>query len=193
MASGPERSSKHVDSSSAPGAKASPRDPARVDLRILKALRRIIRAIDLHSRKLATNHKITVPQLVALNVILEGNPLSTSEIARRVHLSPSTVVGILDRLEAKKLILRQRSTKDRRLVLVELTEAGRRHIVDAPSPLQDRLTEALATLPEVEQQEIAAALERVVSLMEVREIDAAPILETGPILPEPNAPPEEGK
>jgi DNA-binding MarR family transcriptional regulator len=159
-----------------------------LDLRILGASRRIIRAIDLHSRKLAADHKITAPQLVALNVIAEGNPLSTSEIARRMHLSPSTVVGILDRLEAKEVILRQRSRKDPRLVLVELTDTGRRLVSDAPSPIQDRLTEPLRALPDEEQQGIAGALEKVVSLMEVREIDAAPILETGPILPESDAP-----
>jgi DNA-binding MarR family transcriptional regulator len=103
-------------------------------------------------------------------------------------LSPSTVVGILDRLETKGLILRQRSTKDRRVVLVELTDAGRRLVSDAPSPLQDRLTEGLGMLPKAEQQEIAAALDKVVSLMEAREIDASPILETGPILQGPDPP-----
>ena len=193
MAQGSERSSERVDHAAGPGAGASPHVPARRDLRILEAFRRIIRAIDLHSRKLATDYRITAPQLVALNVIAEGNPLSTSEIARRMHLSPSTVVGILDRLETKEVIVRQRSTKDRRLVLVELTDAGRQLIADAPSPLQGRLTEALATLPDAEQEVIAAALEKVVSLMEVREIDAAPILETGPILEEPGSSPKQGE
>lgn len=158
-------------------------DP-RLDLRILQSFRRIIRAIDLHSRKLAADHNITAPQLVALNVIASSGPVYTSELAQRIHLSPSTVVGIVDRLEAKHLIRRQRSTADRRRVHVELTDAGRKLVGESPSPLQDRLAQALRTLPASEQQEIASALEKVVSLMEARDLDAAPILETGSLLPE---------
>lgn len=162
-------------------------DPARLDLRVLRAFRRIIRAIDLHSRRLEADHHITGPQLIALNAVSEG-PIATSELARRVHLSPSTIVGILDRLEGKGLVARQRSTQDRRLVYVELTPEGRKLAAHAPSPLQDRLAEALGALPRAEQQAIAAALEKVVGLMEAREIDAAPILDTGP-LPERDAAP----
>jgi DNA-binding MarR family transcriptional regulator len=159
-------------------------DGPRLDLRILQAFRRIIRAIDLYSRKLAADHNITAPQLVALNAIVSSGPLYTSELAQRIHLSPSTVVGIVDRLEAKDLIRRQRSTADRRRVHVESTAAGRKLVEASPSPLQDRLAQALRTLPDQEQQEIAAALEKVVSLMEARELDAAPILETGSLLPD---------
>lgn len=158
----------------------------RVDLRVLQAFRRIIRAIDLHSRKLAADHNITTPQLVALNVIASQVPLFTSELARHMHLSPSTVVGIIDRLESKDLIRRQRSRSDRRRVHLELTEAGRALVGAAPSPLQDRLVAALRTLPDAEQKEIALVLEKIVALMEARELDAAPILDTGALLDEPD-------
>ena len=72
----------------------------RYDLRVLQALRRIIRAVDLHSRKLLAQHRITGPQLVCLLAVEENQPVTGSAIARHVHLSPSTVIGILDRLEA---------------------------------------------------------------------------------------------
>lgn len=169
------------------GAAAAADAEGRLDLRVLRAFRRIIRAIDLHSRRLEADHHITGPQLITLNAAAEG-PVATSELARRVHLSPSTIVGILDRLEGKGLVARQRSTQDRRLVYVELTPDGRKLAAHAPSPLQDRLAEALGALPRTEQQAIAAALEKVVALMEAREIDAAPILDTGP-LPERDAAP----
>jgi len=159
-------------------------DADRRDLRILQAFRRIIRAIDLHSRKLEADHHITTPQLVALTIIGASDGMFPSELAQRMHLSPSTVVGILDRLERKKYINRLRSTEDRRRVHVALTERGRQVIAQAPSPLQDRLADALARLPRREQEEIATALEKVVALMEARDLDAAPILQTGPILPE---------
>ena len=153
----------------------------RYDLRVLQALRRIIRAVDLHSRKLSAQHRITGPQLVSLLSVEEHEPVTPSTIARDVHLSPSTVIGILDRLEAKGLVRRQRDLRDRRLVRVSLTDQGKELAGNAPSPLQDRLAEAMGELPEAEQATIAESLDRIVEMMEAGHIDAAPILETGPI------------
>jgi DNA-binding MarR family transcriptional regulator len=155
----------------------------RLDLRILRSLRRIIRAVDLHSRQLAIQHNVTGPQLICLLQVVQDGSVTVTSLARAVHLSPSTVIGILDRLEAKELITRQRDALDRRKVLVAVTDEGLAITNCAPSPLQDTLAEALHILPEMEQETIAAALQRVVDLMEARHLDAAPMLETGPIQP----------
>lgn len=152
-----------------------------LDLRILRALRRIIQAVDIHSRKLATQHNITTPQLVTLLWIVESGPATVSDIAKHIHLSNSTVVGILDRLEAKGLIGRERSTEDRRLVYAGATSAGEALARTAPSPLQDVFADALRKLPELEQTTIALSLERIVELMEARDIDAAPLLDSGEV------------
>lgn len=151
----------------------------RHDLGIFRSLRRIIRAVDLHSRRLAAQHKITGPQLVCLLAVGEHEPATPSAVARIVHLSPSTVIGVLDRLEAKGLIRRVRDLKDRRLVRLSLTEQGRALVASAPSPLQDTLARAINELPEAEQAEIAGSLVRIVEMMELQHIDAAPILTTG--------------
>lgn len=157
----------------------------RLDLRVLRSLRRIIRAVDLHSRQLASQHQITGPQLVCLLHVIEEGSVTVSGLAKGIHLSPSTVIGILDRLQAKDLVQRERSTQDRRQVLVSATEAGRALVAGAPSPLQDMLADALSVLPAKEQETIAGSLERIVELMEARHLDAAPILETGPLDPSP--------
>jgi DNA-binding MarR family transcriptional regulator len=160
---------------------SEPPGHAQFDLRVLQSLRRIIRAIDLHSRRLVAQHNVTGPQLVCLLSVKEQAPLTPSAIARHVHLSPSTVIGILDRLEGKGLVRRERDRQDRRRVLVSLTEVGEAVVVSAPSPLQGTLARAMERLPEAEQATLAGSLERIVELMEVRDVDAAPILETGPI------------
>ena len=154
------------------------------ELRILQSLRRIIRAVDIHSHKLAHLHKITGPQLGCLTVIKEHGPMASGSVARKMYLSPSTVVGIIDRLEKKGLVLRSRDGKDRRQVFVSITPAGEKLIEDTPSLIQDTLARALLGLPESEQIEIAAALEKLTELMEVRHMDAAPLLETGPLTTE---------
>lgn len=157
--------------------------PMRYDLRVLRSLRGIIRSVDLYSRELAATNQITAPQLVCLLHVVNRGPVTATGIGREVHLSPSTVVGIVDRLEEKGLVSRQRSQEDRRMVRVSATDAGRELARRAPSPLQQTLARALNALPELEQATIALALERVVALMEAPPLDYAPILTTGPINP----------
>lgn len=153
----------------------------RYDIRVLTALRRIIRAIDLHSKKLMSEHGITGPQLICLYCISENEPITATGISKQIHLSSSTLIGILDRLKDRGLIHRERDLNDRRHVNVTLSDKGRQLISSAPSPLQDALASSLFSLPELEQATIALSLERVVDLMEAQKIDASPILETGKI------------
>jgi DNA-binding MarR family transcriptional regulator len=155
------------------------------EVRILRALRRILHAVEIHSRKLTATYRLTTPQLLCLLAIREEGPLTPTAIANRVVLSPSTVVGILDRLEEKGWVRRERGTRDRRLVHVSLTEEGRRLADRAPSPLQGRFAEALRALPEAERTAIARSLERVVDLMEAGHLAVAPILESRPIDEDP--------
>jgi DNA-binding MarR family transcriptional regulator len=161
------------------------------ELRILQSLRRIIRAVEIHSRKLSQKHQITGPQLACLLALQDTGALTTTGLAQKVYLSPSTIVGIVDRLEEKSLVSRQRSQKDRRQVEICITDKGRELAQNAPSPLQDSLAQALKELPELEQVSITLALEKVVDLMEAGRIEAAPVLETGSLAP--SAPPDAGK
>lgn len=166
------------------------------DLRILRALRRITRSIALHSRQLAACSQITAPQLICLRAVIANGPMTATAISREIHVSPSTVVGILDRLEDKGLIRRERGREDRRIVFVSATEAGRALAAAAPSPLQKKLADALNALPELEQATITLSLERIVDLMEAGgppaepepQDAASPILE----VPTGGAPPESG-
>ncbi len=163
-----------------PGPTETPAIPASsYELRVLQSLRRIIRAVEIHSKKLVHSHKITGPQLGCLAAINENGPLTTTKLAKAVYLSPSTIVGIVDRLEEKNLVIRQRDSKDRRQVQVHLTKEGEQLLACAPSALQDTLSDALKGLPELEQVSITLALEKIVELMEAGKIEASPVLETG--------------
>uniref|UniRef100_UPI003341C967 MarR family winged helix-turn-helix transcriptional regulator n=1 Tax=Castellaniella defragrans TaxID=75697 RepID=UPI003341C967 len=157
------------------------------DLRILRALRRITRAVALHSRQLAACSHITGPQLVCLRTVIQHGPMTATAISREVHVSASTVVGILDRLEDKGLIVRERGREDRRIVFVTATEAGRQLARDTPSSLQQKLSESLKALPELEQATITLSLERVVALMESGAGIQQPIDPQSPMLEVPVA------
>lgn len=150
----------------------------RYDLQILRSIRRIIRAVDLYSRRLKSKYQLTAPQLICLAAVSEQGSLTASEVAKQVYLSPSTTVGILDRLEKKEMIRRTRDDNDRRVVNVSITALGKRIIDQNPTLLQDNLAGALKDLPDLEQATIALSLKRVVDLMEAEHLAAAPIIET---------------
>jgi len=149
----------------------------KLDLRVLSAIRRIIRSVGFYSKRLATAHGVTVPQLICLIKITQAGSITIKGLAETVYLSPSTLVGIVDRLEEKGLVTRERSREDRRLVAIRATEGGRRLVSEAPSPLQDKLLQALGQLSDLEQLAIAVSLERVVDLMEIGHVDATPMLQ----------------
>jgi DNA-binding MarR family transcriptional regulator len=133
--------------------------------RIFNATWRIARAIDIGSRKLEAQHQITGTQLLCLTAVVEHEPTTTTGIAKRVHLTPSTVVGVLDRLEAKDLVNRRRGRRDRRVVHVGATDAGRALAAKAAHPLLDALAKALKQLSKQDQEETTVCIERLVDLL----------------------------
>lgn len=133
--------------------------------RILLALRSIMHAWDSHSRRLNAEMHVTAPQMLCLYSLVRGGIETQSELVRQVDLGASTVNGIVDRLEAKGLVRRERSRHDRRRVLLHVTEEGRTAALAASSLMQPDLAGALRELPELEQAAIALSLERIVGLM----------------------------
>lgn len=145
---------------------------------VLRSLRRIVRAIDLHSRQLTSQYGLTTPQLVCLRALAAGET-SPSHLAREVDLSQATVTGIIDRLVKRKLVNRERDGQDRRRVVLTLTGDGEKLVSDAPSPLQDALSRRLSQLSADQQKNIKDTLEQIVEMMGAGEVDASAILASG--------------
>lgn len=146
---------------------------------VLISLRRIIQAIDIHSRQLVRKHGITTPQLIILKQIEGQETITVTQLAKQVSLKQATVTDILNRLERKGLILRVKDTGDRRRVLVKETDAGKKLLEAAPSPLQDTFLEKFENLEDWKQSMILTSLQLLGTLMTEEEISAAPILSTG--------------
>ncbi|MDY0109970.1 MAG: MarR family transcriptional regulator [Candidatus Krumholzibacteria bacterium] len=143
--------------------------------RVLIAIRRLIRAVDIYSRSLVAQHQITGPQLLCLNQLAEAGSLTVTELAAQVQLSASTVVRILDRLEAKNLIRRERSADDRRRVIVSLTPAGRQFSLLTPYSERHPLRRAMQQLAAGERDRLAALLETLVDIIAAPPLSAAPV------------------
>lgn len=148
---------------------------------VLVALRRVIRATDLHSKHLAKTTGLTTPQILLLQTIRNKNEVTIGELASEVSLSQATVTTIIDRLEKRKLVYRERSTEDKRKVHAYLTDAGISILKDAPIPLQEHFTRQFNDLQQWEQTMMIAALQRVAHMMDAQHIDAAPVLDVGSI------------
>lgn len=146
---------------------------------VLSALRRIIRATDLHSKQLARDTGLTTPQVVVLQAVRDLGEVTTGQLSRRVSLSQATVTTILDRLEGRGLVERYRSNADRRIVHSRLTRQGRAILRKAPPLLHERFTEAFQSLSPARQSRLLATLDEVAAMMGATEIDAAPLLDSG--------------
>lgn len=152
-----------------------------IEDQVLVALRRITRAIDLHSRGLMQEIGLTAPQLASLQTIARMQPITVGALAKSIHLSQATMTGILSRLEVRNLVSRSRRGADKRTVVVELTEEGQAVLKNAPSLLQDRFRRELLMLQEWEQTQMLSTLQRIATMMDAEDIDASPVLSTGEV------------
>ena len=132
---------------------------------IVASLRRITRSMDLHSRSLAQSHGLTGPQATVLHSLTAG-AMTAGDLATRINLSQGTVTDILKRLESRNLVARERDADDKRRVIVTLTELGDEVIKKSLPLMQALFDERLRELPEWEQSQLLAALQRIAHMME---------------------------
>lgn len=144
----------------------------RNELRILYALRQIIRRADVDSRRLSADHEITGPQLLALTTVANDSDITAKDISERIHVSPSTVVGVLDRLEQRGLIQRERSEQDRRRVLVNATSQGRKLVRRVRYPMLESIQDVLEEMPQRRRDDLASALEKLVAKLQEKAPEA---------------------
>ncbi len=133
-------------------------------------IRRIFQVLTEYSKKIEHETTLTGPQLWTLRILAEESQLKVSEIAKRMYLHPATMVGLIDRLEAKGLVVRERSSRDRRVVYVKLTPAGRVLVSNAPEVVQELLIKALEKQPDEKIQIISDGLQHIVKILNIADI-----------------------
>lgn len=142
--------------------------------RILGSLRHIIRSIDMENKRICQKYKLTLAQLVCLRLLLNNKEMTSSRLAKQMFVSQATLTGVLDRMESKGLITRERSMTDRRKVFIHLSPQGEELAQEMPLPLQDRFAQSLELLEEHEREQINACLERIVQLMDAPDMEIWP-------------------
>ena len=145
---------------------------------MLVSLRKIMRAVDLHSKDLKRKFGLTGPQLIILQEVASHNQITASELARSVSLSQATVTDIVNRLAREGFLSKERSDTDKRRVMIRPLVKCHKILEKAPPPLQETFTNQFAKLEHWEQLMLLSALNRIVDMMSAVEIEAQPILET---------------
>lgn len=151
---------------------------------ILVALRQIIRAIDIHSRKLSKESGLTGPQLLLMQAIQDMGDITMRNLAQTTNMSQATATTIIDRLEQKQLVRRERSQTDKRKVYAVLTDEGVAKLKTAPRPLQESFINQFQALEAWEQNLLLSSLQRVSAMMNASDLDVAPLLQVGSLIQE---------
>jgi DNA-binding MarR family transcriptional regulator len=103
---------------------ARPR-PGGETLQFMQRLWELVHALAVTSKRMGRTLGVTGPQRLVLRVVGQSPDATASEIAAILGLHPSTLTGVLARLERQRLLQRKPDAADRRRVRFRLTPAGR--------------------------------------------------------------------
>jgi len=140
---------------------------------IMDNIRRVFQVVNEQSKRVERETGLTGPQVWAIKVIAAEGTIRVSDLARKMYLHPTTVVGIVDRLEKRELVHRLRSREDRRVVDVALTDAGRTLVSTSPEVASNKITHGLESLNIPELTVIYQGLDRLTHILDAADIPPA--------------------
>ena len=145
---------------------------------ILIKIRKIVRSINLESKKIQKTHGVSIPQVLCLSYLnkSENYQASQGEIRKFLHLNSSTTSGIINRLDQKGLVARLPKLGDKRVVTIALTSKGEKLLKQIPALLHDQLSEKLQKQDALTLENISSSLELLVNLLEIDELEASPMI-----------------
>jgi len=146
-------------------------DPqAQNALAVLEQFRLIFRSAKKHFQWVQERTGVGGAQLWALAELHRSPGLRVTELARAMAVHQTTASNLIERLVREKMIKRERSKFDQRVVNLRLTKKGSDAVRSAPLPLEGVLPDALKSLPRGDLLELQRRLDRLVKLMKVRDI-----------------------
>ena len=108
-------------------------------------------------------------QLHVLERIYKEKEMKTLDISRQMDISPSTLIGVLDELESKELIKRDRQKDDKRVVLVTATGKGKQKVLQHIKEDEVFLRNLTACMDEKEAVQLAGLIQKVTGSANVLE------------------------
>lgn len=145
---------------------------------VLTSLRRIIRTVNLESKRIEKEYGISIPQLLCLHFLRKQKNYQAShkQLKDQLSLNASTITGIISRLEKKGLVAKLPRFGDRRVSLVILTAKGEDMLNNSPQPMHLKLSRKLEKLSPDELDKLQHAFVLISNFLEADDLDASPIL-----------------
>lgn len=140
---------------------------------IVQDLRIVVRTIQAHSRWVEKQSGVSSVQLWAMWELFASPGQKVSDLSKALSIHQSTASNMLDKLEKKDLIKRDRSGPDQRVVQLFLTEKGSQLLSRAPRPAQGAVQDALKSMSDNELKSLKSGLDALISQMTVSEEGAA--------------------
>ncbi len=113
------------------------------------------------TKEFARRANLTGPQLTVVKILEAFGDLSLSELSERLRAQNSTVTGIVDRMEREELVIRTRSTEDKRVVKLKLTEKGARIAREIAVEPMELFKTALMSLTATEARDLMKILTKI--------------------------------
>jgi len=157
---------------------------------ILIKIRRIVRSINLESKKVQKDYGVSIPQILCLEYLKNAPNYQATQKSVRDHLklNSSTVTGIISRLERKGLLARLPKSGDKRVTTITLTSIGDELLKQTPDLLQQRLAAKLKSISDSESERINKSLDVLIHMLEIEDIEASPLLTAEDSIREGNDP-----
>jgi len=145
---------------------------------ILVNLRKIVRSVNLESKRVEKEFGVSIPQLLCLHYLINQPEYQSTitGIANYLNLNLSTVTGIISRLEAKHFVARLPKAGDRRKTSVILTAQGFELLKKTPELKHQQLNKKLSKLTEKELTDLNRSLQWIVTCFELDNESASPLI-----------------
>jgi DNA-binding MarR family transcriptional regulator len=138
---------------------------------IIFLARKLMQGAEMYTKELNKKYSVTSAQLNCLLALHENGPLPPSQIAKHMMVNSSTVTGVIDRLEQKGLVTRQRNSPDRRIINIQLTPGGEKMAEVAPPPIQQRVVDGLQKLSSKELDQIILSLTKLTRMLDLQALE----------------------
>jgi DNA-binding MarR family transcriptional regulator len=115
-------------------------------LEFLRLLWAIEHGLQKASRRMVASHGVTGPQRLVIRIVGRFPGISAGRLASLLHVDPSTLTGVLRRLERGGLLSRRSDPRDRRRAVLGLTAAGREVDLTAAGTVESAVQQALGEL-----------------------------------------------
>ncbi len=108
-------------------------------------------------------HDLSFIQWIVLMKLKEGRAATASDLCKTMHYDNGSVTRLLDQLEERGLLRRERSKTDRRVILLKLTQAGEKKIAELVPVVVDVLNSVLAEFSKAEFAQLVRLLNKLIT------------------------------